>query len=163
VAADVWLAEPASDAPFLHLKLWVGIGIWGAIWTYWLYHIEEEAALRRLVVPKYWTTALMALGLDLVALSLLRHIVTRGFLGVLIMVVLNDRDAQVLIFHSTDLAEPGVGDERTITVNSLYEDGLSDFTQLIVVFTAQLVIFLFVLYASLSSTKTPAVSRIPSS
>jgi len=124
----------------------------GAIWKYWLYHIEEEAALRHLAVSKYWTTALMALGLDLAALSLLQQFVTRGFLGVLIMVMFNVHYTQVL-FHSADLAEPAVGEERTITVNSLYEDVLSDFTQLIVVFIAQTVLFLFVFYASFVNYK----------
>jgi len=117
-----------------------------------LHHVHEEGPIRHEAVSKYWTTALMALGLDLAALSLLQQFLTRGFLGVLIMVMFNVHYT-IVLFHSADLAEPDAGEERTITVYSLYEDVLSDLTQLIVVFIAQTVLFFYLLYASFVNYK----------
>lgn len=142
-----FVLEPSSDTPFLDLKLLIGIGMWGGIWCYWLYHKDEHIAVRQAVVSKYWAKAVMVLGLDLAALSLLQQFQTRGFLGVLSMVMLNVHYTQVL-FNSPDIAEPAVGETRTVDVKSLYEDVLSDLTQVITVFITQTVLFLYLFYAS---------------
>jgi len=141
------ILEPTTNIPLLDVKLFIGIALWGGIWAYWLQHIRMSAAARKLAVSKYWTTALMVLGLDLAALSLLQQLQTQGFLGVFIMVMFNVKFTHVL-FHGRELEPPPPDEERSIEVHSLYEDVTSDFMQLVVVFTAQSCLFLYLFYAS---------------
>jgi len=136
------ILAPTTNIPLLDVKFFVGIALWAGIWAYWLQHIRMDAAARRLAVSIYWTTALMVLGLDLAALSLLQQIQTQGFLGVFFMVMCNVLFTRFL-FHGKDLEPPS-----PIEVHSLYEDVTSDFVQLVVVFTAQSCLFLYLFYAS---------------
>jgi len=142
-----WVLTPTFETPLLDVKLWIGIIMWGAIWAYWLRHIGEESAIRHLAVSKYWTTAVMVLGLDLAALSFLQQLKTLGFLGVFTMVMINTHCTRIL-FHAKDLEKPPAGEEKTIPAESLYEDVLSSFMQLIIVYITQTCLFLYLFYAS---------------
>jgi len=106
-----------------------------------------EGAANHLAVSKYWTKALMVLGLGLAALSLLQQWQTRGFLGVFIMVIANVTFTHVL-FQGRELQQPRGDEHRTIEVHSLYEVVTSDFMQLVVVFTTQSCLLLYLFYAS---------------
>jgi len=144
------ILAPTTNIPLLDVKLFIGIAMWGGIWAYWLQHVQMVAARRHEAVSKYWTTALMVLGLDLAALSLFQQVQTQGFLGVFIMVMFNMFNVKFtqVLFHGRDFETPPPDEERTIEVHSLYEDVTSDFMQLVIVFTAQSCLFLYLFYAS---------------
>lgn len=125
-------------------KLWFGVMIWGFIWGMWL---SAEFEKRYEVVGMYWTTALMALGLNLAALSLLQTLGSFGFLGVLLMTGSNVRFTKKL-FPGKAFQAPTPGSENVLTATNMYENVSGDFLQICVIFAGQTMLFGFVVYCS---------------
>jgi len=137
--------EPTGQYFWSDAKLWLGLVMWAGIWLYWLSHRESEA--RYIAVGRYWTTALMVFGLNLATLSLLQTLRSVGFFGLLLLVTFNVRYTQVL-FDAKGFDAPASGDTKTVNASNLYEDVLSDFLQITILFIAQSVLVCFVIYSS---------------